>query len=133
MPAHPKERSNPVEGRHPGGPLKRLGVKAGEWLEVIGPSLDSLPTSKLPLVRSILQRYRALRIKDETAKENDLAKDIATEVTEIWKKARIPTAETRSCVERVQYVICLAKSCHNPGELQSKVYPILDTMFDLKP
>ena len=47
-----------------GGPLKRYGDRAVFWDETLGKSLQSLPSSKLPTKRTVLRRYRHLRIEN---------------------------------------------------------------------
>jgi hypothetical protein len=64
MPSHPQAKQPKGEDKtstkHLGGPFKRKGGPAEEWDEVIGPSIDSIPSTQLPVVRTVLQRYRAL-------------------------------------------------------------------------
>ena len=59
MPGHPKskQKKKNLKEKHAGGPLKRQGYLAEEWNVAIGPSLDALPGTQLPLVRTILQRH----------------------------------------------------------------------------
>ncbi len=131
MPSHSKiKKEGKQKKKHSGGPFKRTDE---EWAAVIGPSLDEFPCSKLPIVRSVLQRYRALRIQNPLAPLNSLANDIVKELTEIWAKARIPVARKESCLLRVKEVIALRQSCHNPGELDSVLSEKLDQLFDLAP
>ena len=136
MPSHPKNKriKDSEQKQSPGGPLKRTGSSAEEWDMVIGPSLDNIPTSQLPLVRTILQRYRALRIEYHQENTSLLAKKIAIEVELIWKKARVPTKHHKNCVRAVCEVINSWKACHNPGELErSLLNEKLDSLLDLAP
>ena len=117
---------------HPNGPFKRTGDQALEWENAIGPSLDALPGTQLPLVRTILQRYRALRIDQPYESALNLAKKIADEVEEIWQRARVPTIAHRSVVAKVTSAVDAWKKCHNPGELATKCKN-LDDLLDLTP
>ena len=121
--------------KHAGGPLKRQGYLAEEWNVAIGPSLDALPGTQLPLVRTILQRYRALRIANETEKTENLVKIITEEAKVIWDKARIPTTSLNNCHVRVRDAIDIWRSCHNPGEMVNNVdfQKRLNSLLDLKP
>ena len=105
MPKHPhvKVTKTSNTGEHDArglshGPLKRTGCKAEEWDALIGPSLDTIPGHQLPIVRTIVQRYRALRINDSTESTSNLAKIISVEVKAIWVKACIPTVSDNNCL-----------------------------------
>jgi hypothetical protein len=135
MPTHPKCKSlifDEGKVKRPGGPMKRKGGPADEWEEVIGPSLDAIPATQLPLKRTVLQRYRSIRIEKPLENSKALAKEISIEVEEIWNKARVPTKPHKNCVLAVTEVIGLWKSCHNPGDL-NKHKAKLDSLLDLKP
>jgi hypothetical protein len=137
MPSHPKQRKPQLDKRkfkrHAGGPLKRNHKSAKEWEVVVGPSIDSLPAHQLPTVRTILQRYRALRIIKLNDNFSKLADVITSEIEVIWKKAGIPTRDHHNCVKAVLGNIEMFKNCHNPGELSRKLTRSLDSLLDLKP
>ena len=66
---------------------------------LIGKSIDWLPKVKLPVKRLILQRIRSLRAQSTSDAEhfsrrhvsdNEIAKIIALETVDIWKRAAIP-------------------------------------------
>ena len=70
MPSHPKTKCAPdklSQSRGQGGPLKRTGTRAEEWDNVIGPSLDAIPATQLPTAKTVIQRYRAHRIRQPHA------------------------------------------------------------------
>lgn len=70
MPSHPKTKCAPdklSQSRGHGGPLKRTGTRAEEWDNVIGPSLDAIPATQLPTAKTVIQRYRAHRIRQPHA------------------------------------------------------------------
>lgn len=137
MPSHPKHRKPKAEKsqvkKHAGGPFKRTGSSAEEWEDVVGPSVNSLPAQQLPTVRTILQRYRALRIEKVKEDSSTLADVIASEVETIWSKARVPTRDHHNCVKAVLDIIKIWKQCHNPGELHKRLSGSLDSLLDLKP
>ena len=118
--------------KHAGGPFKRTGPQAEEWNKVIGPALEIIPATQLPTVRTVLQRYRALRIKHTQETTEHLAKSITKEVCEIWDKARIPTPSFLSYYKKLLNIIKKWKSHHNRGELQS-FQSTLNSLLDLKP
>jgi len=131
MPSHPKSKTQKHSGA--GGPLKRTGPKAEYCDSVIGLSRDSIPGSQLPSVRTILQRYRALRISDPQEPTTSLAKKIASEVLLLWEKARIPTISEKNCVRKIVEKIELWRSIHNHGEVSEEMNTILASLLDLAP
>ena len=66
-----------AQSKSAGGPLKRTGKSAELWDEALGRSLDHLPSTQLPTKRSVLQRYRCLRIERPDEPTVDLASYIA--------------------------------------------------------
>ena len=92
MPSHPKNKEEKI-GRHPGGPLERTGAQTEVWDAIIGPSIDVNSGHQLPLVKTVLQQYHSLRIK-----QSILAKHIAEEVKAVLDMARIPTMALKNCV-----------------------------------
>ena len=114
MPTHERKKVKP-KSKHSGGPIRRTD---DEWNQVLGSSLDEMPQSKLPLVGTILRRYRSLRISKPLESKATLSTEIAAEVQDIWKRAHIPTAAPHNCSKKVEQVISLPQSCHNPGELE---------------
>ena len=79
MPTHPKHKLS-TGGVGKGGPLKRTGPKSAEWDDVIGPSLESIPATQLPTVKTVLQRYRGYRIANPLESKAVISKHIAKEV-----------------------------------------------------
>ena len=131
MPKHPKKA---LKGRKsPCGPLKRTGERAEDWDNIIGRSLECLPSYQLPTVKTILQRYRCLRIEDSTASKSSLAKVIAVEAKSIWDRARIPTIEDRNCVRKVLEKIELWRKHRNLGENVEKLRSEMDVLCDFAP
>ena len=129
--SHPNRAS---KGRHgSGGPLKRTGPKADDWDMLVGPSLDSVPATQLPKVKTVLQRYRALRIQYPYEPKASVAKQIAEEVKLIWARARVPTVTAHNCALRVLDKIEYWNSHHNPGEHAEEITARLDTLLDLAP
>lgn len=120
--------------KHPHGPLKRTGEQASEWDEIIGPSLDAIPATQLPLKRTVLQRYRGLRIDNPGESTFNLAKQISYEVETVWNRARIPMTAHKHVITKVTEAINIWKKCHNPGELRKeKNHQALNSLLDLKP
>ena len=85
-------------------------------------------------MRCILQRYRAIRIKNPLETIKNISSKIASEIEDIWLNARVPTREHRNCVAAVSKTINEWKKCHNYCELKdTDLYKRLDTLFDIKP
>ncbi len=136
MSSHPKSKvvNKITEGKHLGGPLKRINEQASLWNSVIGTSLDSTPASQLPSIRTVLRRYRALRIDHVQDNTYTLAKIITSEVTNIWNRACVPTTSYDNCVRKVVEAITLWKCNHNPADLARDDFQTkLDKLLDLKP
>lgn len=77
---------------------------------IIGKPLDRLSTSKLPIKRVILQRWRAHRLDSNLAvgqevSNQDIASEITTEVIEIWDLAGIPTKRKDKVKDQVVKLI----------------------------
>ena len=117
---------------HPHGPFKRTGDQAQEWEKAIGQSLDAIPGTQFPVKRTILQRYRALRIEQPYVPIYNLAKTIAEEVEVIWDRARVPRIEHKSVIKHIVDVVNEWKKCHKPGELAAHCHS-MDRLLDLKP
>ena len=71
---------NSEKKKRPSGPLKRTGEKAEEWNEGVWPSLVVIPATQLPLIRTVLQRYRAIRIENPSIETTEIAKSLTTEI-----------------------------------------------------
>lgn len=132
MPTHSHTKVS-SDSCSPGGPLKRTGSRAEEWDAIIGPSLDAIPCSQLPLAKTILQRYRALRIVNVQQPITELAKQICKEVTNIWEQARVPTAAANNCYKKIHELILEWNKQHNPGEVSDQFVEKLNSLLDLKP
>ena len=136
MPAtYSKNRDpNKQTPKHTGGPLQRTGSQSVLWDKALGPSLESLPSSQLPLVRSVLQRYRAIRIMDPNKSLAKIAVTLAHEVKNLWDKAHTPTASDRVCAKRVEDAINLWNKTHRAEtKLSADFQAKLDVLLDLKP
>ena len=130
MPSHPKKKSK-TDVKQRGGPLQRSGPKAKQWDDIIGPSIDCIPGHQLPLVKTVLQCYRALRIEDPLGSTYELAEKITNEVIAIWDRARVPTSSHRACIAKVVQAIQQWKAIHNPGEGTSS--HTFNLLLDLAP
>ena len=128
MPSHPKGKQPKKPGKHPHGPqLPRSGSQAQAWEEAIGPSISIIPVNQLPQIKTVLQRYRALRIEQPLTKTYDLATIIAEETIMIWNRARVPIISRQSLINKVVEVINWWKSQHNTDRSLEQV----DELFDI--
>lgn len=100
----------------------------------MGPSLDVIPETQLPLVRTVLQRYRAVRIVRPLEPVPAIATTLAAEILPIWEKANIPTASVKVRVRRVQDAIKLYSSKHKHSDRMKDNFQVkLNALLDLKP
>ena len=82
---------------------------------MLGKAIDKLPPSQLPTTRSVLQRYRCLRIAQSDEATINLVNTITAEVKLLWDKARIPTIAPDKCSKRVMEAVELwQKERRNP-------------------
>ncbi len=115
MPTHAHSKSvTKGQRKCSGGPLKR---KDENWDRIIGPSIDVIPGCQLPQIRTILQRYRALRIENEFTETVVLAKVITDEILPIWGRAGVPTVVYKNCVLKVEQAITSYTQLHNASEV----------------
>ena len=91
--------------KHPGGPLQRTGVSADSWNEALGSSIETIPFGYLPTHRTILRRYRSLRMKNEHALTNDLIAILVNEILYRWNSARILTCAKNRCHDQLRILI----------------------------
>lgn len=96
-----KKKDQPLNKFHPHGPLKRTGSQAEAWDKHVGGSLDQLPATQLPQVRTVLRLYRGLRTTNELKTKRELALDIANKLVVLWQKARVPTVSLKEICDRV--------------------------------
>ena len=113
MTSHPKGKQPKTGGKHPHGPLTRSGEQAQIWDDIIGPSISVIPGHQLPQVKTVLQRYRSLRIENPKEKIYTLASHIAEEVTAIWTRGRIPTIAPQNVTNKVVQAVEWWNSKHD--------------------
>ncbi len=134
MPSHPKTKTKPSVKcpKHAGGPVRR---KDENWENAVGPSIDAFPGTQLPKLRTVLQRYRSMRIMnpDEQCPLDELAKQITAEIIPIWQRAGIPIIIEKNCLLKVKQTIQLWTSIHNSQEASDKLSEKLDCLLDLAP
>ena len=74
-------------------------AKNSVWL--IGFPSDELPGNQLPSCAEVLQRYFKLH-KDDKLEVRSAATQVVREAMLIWEKARIPTAEERNVIAKLE-------------------------------
>ena len=99
------KKKDEAKPKHPGGPLQRSGASADSWNESLGSSLETISQLMLPTNRTILRRYRFLRVIDPSAASLNLAQIIGDEVIYIWNCARIPISATKYVHQQVNKLI----------------------------
>ena len=79
------------------GTIKKKSEASQELEAVVGPSLASIPGANLLLVRTVLQRYRALLVEHTFEDNVSWLKIIRNEVLAIWDRANVPTCAVQNC------------------------------------
>lgn len=125
----------PKKKKRASGPLKRTGKAAESWDRAVGESINVIPANKLPTLKTVLQRYRGLRIEEHSVSVYNLAARITDEVLVVWGRARVPTKKRDNCVAMVK--ACIEewnKMSKRPLNRDSASYQdTLDKLFDLTP
>ena len=99
----------------------------------IGPALEQIPKKNLPLKRTILQRYRALRSTSHNMAHRTVASIINKEVMDLWDFSAIPRKDSEACLHLIQSVISHWVNSKQ-DEKTSKLYQDnLNTLLDLRP
>ena len=128
------EASSKNMDKHPGGPLQRKGKSADSWNEAVGSSLEIIPQTVLPTKRTILRRYRHLRVINASASTNEMANCISNEVAQIWNQARVPCCNIELLRQKVKSVInWWNKSSKDPPakRLEPQFQETLDQLLDI--
>ena len=90
MSSKKRKRKN-KESKHPGGQFQRTGPSSDSFNEAVGTSIATLPPYTLPLNRTVLRRYRYLRLYESSVETNELVNILMGEVSNLWNRARIHT------------------------------------------
>ena len=99
IPPPPKKADNPVMS------TRKKFLDCQIWNNLVGSPLEILPQTKLPQNKVILQRYLSLRSQYPTDKVSSLVSILYTEVTDIWRLARIHTLEEKKCKSIIKNLI----------------------------
>ena len=75
-----KKIESKTKKKHPEGPLQRKGLSADSWNQAVGSSLEVIPKTQLPTNRTVLRRYRYLRLNDEISPLDVLVNPICNEL-----------------------------------------------------
>ena len=108
-PATPNSAPPPSGSKTPSSKVERNTRKnyrdSNFWTNKIGPAIESIPQTKLPKNKVILQRFLDLRSKNPNTKVWVLVGMLYDEVSAIWMKARIPTKGELQCKIKIRSVI----------------------------
>ena len=100
------------------------------WDEQMGKPIDRFNPGHLPTRREVLQRYRSIRYYDTSAKPAVIAKEIATELMQIWSRTLIPHKDHKGIKEYTQS--CIEKWLKmRPEKRNSKEYQVIISFLDL--
>ena len=99
IPPPPKKADNPVMS------TRKKFLDCQIWNNLVGSPPEILPQTKLPKNKVILQRYLSLRSQYPTDKVSSLVSILYTEVTDIWRLARIHTLEEKKCKRIIKNLI----------------------------
>ena len=101
--------------------------------EFLGTPLDNFPSSRLPLQRSVLQRYRALRATCHSTPVNEVARTITNEVIELWDRSRIPRNTDRRIFEAMKNLISKWAEADNEEKKSKFFQGELNKLFYIRP
>ena len=85
--------------------FSRVGPAADSWLIAVGPALEVIPATQLPTKRTVLRRYRSLRMCNENAPTYQLTKVLLDEVCSVWHRARVPICPAKNAEQDIRLVI----------------------------
>lgn len=102
--------------------------------EYLGVALETFPSSRLPLKRTVLQRYRFLRTESgHTTKVSDIISTITNEVRNLWECGFIPQKNYRGCWDIVQECINSWTSSKQETKINPRFQKNLNTHLDFRP
>ena len=100
----------------------------------VGVALEMFPSSRLPLQRTVLQRYRHFRsFSAPNSSLNEIVTIITKEVRNLWERAKIPMKDYRGCWDIVKQCISNWTNSRKDIKMDSKFQTELNTLLDFRP
>ena len=100
----------------------------------LGTTLDHFPSSKLPLQRAVLRRYRSLLTVDDAQKsKSDMSTTITAEIIPLWESSCIPTKIDRGCWDAVKQCVTMWVDAKQDVKKTPAFQNGLDNLLDLRP
>ena len=123
----------PTRTKHNPSDLKKRTSSINRFYdEFLGPPHEVFPSSKLPLKRVVLQRYRSLRSKSYPAPQNEITSTITNDLLQLWRNNSILFDTYRSACKVVQGVITNWVDATNEDRKSAKFQKNLGTLLDLQ-
>ena len=100
----------------------------------LGTTLDHFPSSKLPLQRAVLRRYRSLlTVDDAQQSKSDMSTTITAEIIPLWESSCIPTKNYRGCWDAVKQCVTMWVDAKQDVKKTPAFQNGLDILLDLRP
>lgn len=100
--------------------------------DFLGPSLHVFPSSRLPLKRIILQRYRALRSFRHNSPKSEVIRIITDEVLKLWEDSHIPHDTYRAACKSVQNLCSKWIDACQDDRKSPRFQKDLNKLFDIR-
>ena len=127
----PRPRSTPVQ-KHV-STLQRRSSEMSKFYDAhLGPALEKFNPSKLPMKRTILQRYRDLRAKQPTVSQHIIVGTISSEIYSLWERSAIPCKSLKHCKRAVSSLLSKWTNGRNEEKVSTSFQENLDVLFDVR-
>ena len=112
---------------------KRNSLLNDFYTEFLGASIEIFPSSKLPLNRSVLQRYRALRSISHNTSKTEIVGTITNEVLQLWDNSSITHDTYRSSCKVVQSLVTKWVDATQEQRKSYQFQSELNKLLDIRP
>ena len=112
---------------------KRSSLLYNFYNQFLGPPLEIIPSTRLPLRRVVLQRYRAIRSTQHNSPRNEIVGSITDEVVNLWENSSIPHITHHAAAKLVQDLISKWVDSTDEEKKSRKFQKYLDTLLDFRP
>ena len=99
----------------------------------LGPALECFPAKVLPRNRSVLQRYRSIRIGHHNSDQRTVCCTLSKEVIDLWDKSAIPHVDFEACVYKIKKITTRWTNAKRDERTSSLYQKELDNLLDLRP
>ena len=120
-------------GNHAVDLAKRSSCMSKFYDEFLGPPLEVFPSSKLPLKRVVLQRYRTLRSLSHATPQTEIVATITKELILLWERSAIPFKPYTSACRVILGEIMTWVNATEEDRKCENFQRNLNTLSDLRP